>query len=312
MAKNLFNCPIWGLAAREYLRPKYNFLVPFKGETRSPIPFSIFGGSIYKEVVKRAINTLDVKYRKAMLPFILGNSKNEKSLEMGDMIDIRNLLVTGSQGGGKSRFLISTAISLKYFTTPGLLKIHVLDFKGNLSVLSPICHFEKDPKKILKKLEQLSALRKQVQGLVDKYSQNDLLSLNRYYISKSKKILKYNIIIIDEYTSLVQEENKISGLVENLSAMGRSAGFFIIISTQRADHVTLSSRIKSNFLSSISFAQRDFINAQVAGVKGSEKLTKPGELIYNHKLDLKRLQTPYFSLEQARFFTKNLANWLTP
>ena len=101
---------------------------------------------------------------------------------------------------------------------------------------------------------------------------------------------------------------KIEDSLVQLSCLGRAAGYYTIICTQRADHEAISSQIKANVLNNYSFAQRDTINARVAGVIGAEKLTRPGIGILAHGLTSNLVYVPLLKSEEVVWGLKNIAS----
>lgn len=118
-------------------------------------------------------------------------------------------------------------------------------------------------------------------------------------LPKTKKP-KYIVIAIDEVALL--EKHPCMDIVEQISAIGRALGVFLILSLQRPDADVLDGKLKNNLTVRMAFRHSDEINSRItigtgdaANIKQSEK----GLMI--HKLDgIKFVQAPHLKLDAAR------------
>ncbi|MBN6890032.1 cell division protein FtsK, partial [Cytobacillus horneckiae] len=91
-------------------------------------------------------------------------------------------------------------------------------------------------------------------------------------------------------------------LIEEISAIGRALGVFLILSMQRPDSKILDGKLKNNLTVRMGFKCADLINSRIIGTPGSEKLKNEGRMLL--KLPkfstLQEIQAPYLSLEVAK------------
>lgn len=113
---------------------------------------------------------------------------------------------------------------------------------------------------------------------------------------KSKKQLKREVIVIEEYSIL-----KLSALGKDIettllkiAALGRAAGFHIILSTQRPDVKVVSGGLKANIGSRVCFMVASQVDSKVALDEiGAENLVGMGDMLY---------KTPGQAIERLQAF----------
>ncbi|MGO4374741.1 hypothetical protein AB4Z21_29115, partial [Paenibacillus sp. MCAF20] len=111
----------------------------------------------------------------------------------------------------------------------------------------------------------------------------------------------YIVLAIDE-VSLLKKEKDIMEIIEEISAIGRALGVFLILSLQRPDADVLDGKLKNNLTVRMAFRHSDEINSRIsigsgeaAGIKQSEK----GLMV--HKLDgIRYVQAPHLKVEAAK------------
>ena len=72
----------------------------------------------------------------------------------------------------------------------------------------------------------------------------------------------------------------------------------------------ISSRIKANVIHNLSFAQRDKINARVAGVEGAEELRRPGDALIAYHLNRELLRVPLMQPAAVNWWVKNIKKYI--
>jgi S-DNA-T family DNA segregation ATPase FtsK/SpoIIIE len=91
-------------------------------------------------------------------------------------------------------------------------------------------------------------------------------------------------------------------LVEEVSAIGRCLGVFLILSMQRPDSKVLDGKLKNNLTVRMGFRCADLINSRIIGTPGSEKLKNQGRMVI--KLpgfsELKEVQASFLYLDKAK------------
>lgn len=144
-----------------------------------------------------------------------------------------HILINGGTGGGKStllRVLVAQAV-LKNLT------LHAFDAKG--TELSTFRNYDKlvlsrEPEGSLIHLTKLYDLMCTRNRVLYKANCKDVEEYNRSH----KKKLEIILVIIDEFAPF-RKNKKVKEVLAKLLAMARSAGIYIILSTQRIDSETM-------------------------------------------------------------------------
>jgi S-DNA-T family DNA segregation ATPase FtsK/SpoIIIE len=114
------------------------------------------------------------------------------------------------------------------------------------------------------------------------------------------KRVPYIVLGIDE-VALLKKEKKMMELVEDLSAIGRALGMFLILSMQRPDAKVLDGKLKINLTVRMGFRCADLINSRIVGTPGSEKIEEAQGGRYFLKLGkLTEVQAPFLKVEPAK------------
>jgi S-DNA-T family DNA segregation ATPase FtsK/SpoIIIE len=95
-------------------------------------------------------------------------------------------------------------------------------------------------------------------------------------------------------------------LVEEISAIGRALGVFLILSMQRPDRKVLDGKLKNNLTVRMGFKCADLINSRIIGTPGSEKLKGKGRMLITLPIfsELKEIQAPFLTLDKAKEILK--------
>ncbi len=284
---------------------KYSFKNEYKGLFEPPFTFYFFGDTYYKFVMNKARDMLDIELPNATLPILLGIDK-EGRVRVSDLTKLRHILVSGSQGGGKSIGVLSLLTSLIYLAEPSLYHLHVFDPKGDLYFLKNFGSYyntvDAMEKGILtiKKAHKNHSIKRKSYNIADIEEYNEVAT----------KPLKYNIIFVDEFFFLTSELPELWAFAEHLMAVGRADGFYFILTTQRADHNSVSTNARQNATTRMSFWQPDARESKIAGVEGAEKIKRQGDFVMRTAMiSSLPLSIPPTSHSEMRMFLKNLEEW---
>lgn len=155
-----------------------------------------------------------------------------------------HLIVASASGGGKTVYLQSIVLQLKQITK----NLIFVDFKGN--EFGPL---EDDGYKVHTDLEGvLDTLRAFNQGMKERAKELKLKRLRDY----TELGLEPNYLIFDEYSELISmfpntkegkaEKQEFESLLGSICRLGRSAGYYVILSMQQPNASTLSTEIRDN------------------------------------------------------------------
>jgi hypothetical protein len=216
------------------------------------------------------IDTVNIKKKK--LPFMLGVDKNGKVI-IGDYFEMKNVLIAGLPGGGKSVMVNSFIQSLMYFN--GNISFVLVDFKtvelcyyedfDNVTFIEKLTEFDNILDKLLAEMEKrYQAMRRKATNI----SQMD------------SKEYPFIMLVIDEVSEIKlnsindKDSENIEKKVIRLQNKGRAAGIFTLIATQKPDSKQLNPNIKSNANVIMSCKISNKVTQNIVGVKGTETLSK--------------------------------------
>jgi DNA segregation ATPase FtsK/SpoIIIE, S-DNA-T family len=188
----------------------------------------------------------------AYLPFILGVDPIG-NLMFADLVAIVHILVTGQTGGGKSKFLNQLILTMLILRNPSELMMYLIDpkkvefkqFNGFPQVQKVITDMS-EAAKIFASLEVEMNKRYEVM------SKSGHKKIGEYNKS-SKEKLPFIVVVVDEYADLKKDYPKIEKYIETFGGKARAAGIHMIIATQYPLADIVSSVIKENLPSQISF-----------------------------------------------------------
>lgn len=231
------------------------------------------------------------------LPIIVG--KTHYGMEAYDMVDHPHLLIAGETGSGKStqlRAIIPTLIQTKQ---PHELELYMADLKRSEFHMFRRVQHVKEVVTQSKDLYRICVqLKQEMERRGDLLDQHELTHIDDLPPGEKKP---YIILCIDE-VALLKKEKKIMEIVEDISAIGRALGVFLILSMQRPDAEVLDGKLKNNLTVRMAFRHSDEINSRItigsgeaAHVKDSEK----GRMYFKHN-GLKQAQGAFLTAEEAK------------
>lgn len=170
-----------------------------------------------------------------------------------DLDKIRNLVVGGAQGGGKSNFI-------KHI-------VQTLLGKADIIIVDPeevdFVAFHNPPHVQVTTAEQgidtLKALRQEMRERKALFLNKGINKLDEWLGGgKPKKI----VLIIDEYAELYIYP-EFQTILCSIARVGRKYGINIILATQRPDAKTINPQIRANFLATMAFRVANKTNARI-------------------------------------------------
>lgn len=294
-----FSLPI-GLDPKEIKQKEYCFYQVFgknielKGDTKY-YTLRVFA-AVLPSVLEYDYEACVPHFKGMALPIVAGMDLNG-NLVVFDMVKHPHLLIAGETGSGKSTQLRSIISTLIQALPPERLKLYLCDLKrSEFHIFRNIEHVEDvfiTPKEIIPML-QLIKLEMEKRG--------DLLDHHELsHIDDLPKPPPYIVLAIDE-VAMLKKEKKLMEIVEDISAIGRALGVFLILSMQRPDRDVLDGKLKNNLTVRMGFRCADLINSRIIGTPGSEKLEIDGRLLLKIPIfkETKELQAPFLALTGAK------------
>lgn len=217
-----------------------------------------------------------------------------------------NLLIGGVPGSGKSvcERLIMTYLGTKK-AVAGLLQLHAIDLKGGVEFgMFERCSFlssyttNRDP---LKVIEVFRYLQDEMNRRYEILKNTGVTNINDYNNGTRHK-MKYIVTIIDEIANLDSKEA--IAILTDLLRMGRAAGLYFVMATQRPSADVLPGNIKANIPATIAFLCRNAVNSGILlDHAGAEKLKGKGHGILQTTEEIE-FQCFFLDTPQAREMIK--------
>lgn len=261
----------------------------------------------FKYVLKVSKN--NTKKIEKMLPFKLINVNKTSELcfcigksmygyEYIDFSKIPNLLVAGATGWGKS-FCVKSIITQLIHNYPDALDLILIDLKGGteLGIFEPVKQTSFFTFKPWECENILKETFEEIEERLEKFRKLNVKNISEFNEISEEK-MKFKIVIIEEFTILMDYSKEIFDVLIKSLAISRSTGIAVIFSSQRFDSKILDSRIKANIDNRICFHTADAINSKlILDESGAEKLTEKGRAILSRGGERVEFQSFYITDE---------------
>jgi S-DNA-T family DNA segregation ATPase FtsK/SpoIIIE len=229
------------------------------------------------------------------LPIVVGKSR--EGWEVYDMCEHPHLLLAGETGSGKSTELRSILTTLLLTLSPFQLRLYLADLKRSEFHL-----FKRAAEQVV--VDSVSLLRMLYKIKKELLRRGDLLDeaeLANITDLPEKDRPPYIILCVDE-VALLKKERDCMQIIEEISAIGRALGVFLILSMQRPDAQILDGKLKNNLTVRMAFKHSDEVNSRITLGTGGAEFIKPsekGRMLF--KLNqLKTVQAPFLDLFVAK------------
>jgi S-DNA-T family DNA segregation ATPase FtsK/SpoIIIE len=201
------------------------------------------------------------------LPFIIGESVNGELL-FGDLADLPHLLIAGATKSGKSVFTNLLILSLIINVPANELSLYLIDpkqveyslFDGFPQVRQIITDMKKADALLL-------SLVNEMESRYELFAKSGVKNIATYNKNNENKI-PYIVTAIDEYADLVMVNPNVEDHLVRLGQKARAAGIHLIICTQKPLSDIVTSVLKSNLPSAISFRLKTSSDYQTVFGKG--------------------------------------------
>lgn len=231
---------------------------------------------------------------KCKLPIYVG--KDRKGDVFYDMVEHPHLLIAGETGSGKSVALRSILTTLLKSAGEDM-ELYCADLKrSEFHLFRDIAAtVDIEAVHLLKTLLKLKKELKRRGDMLDKAGLANIIEL------PAADRPKFIVLAIDE-VALLKKEKDIMEIIEEISAIGRALGVFLILSMQRPDADVLDGKLKNNLTVRMAFRHADEINSRItigSGEAADIKQSQKGRMVF--KLDgIRYVQAPYLDLPRAK------------
>ena len=237
------------------------------------------------------------------IPFPLGEDADEE-LRFADLAD-GHILIAGSTGSGKTRFVQALIASISRTCDPGDVCLLIIDGKG----LDLATVFRDLPHNLCGPITEIDEAIGAVNWVAHEMDRRRRILRDdgtphiwAYRAAREAHGLAPDLpalcVVIDEVQALTQTSADAMRNLTRLSQQGRASGILLVLATQRPTRNVIDPAIKANLPCRICFRVPSQVDSRVALDRhGAERLRHPGELFAVHPTmnEAVRLTAPFVS-----------------
>ena len=224
------------------------------------------------------------------LSFAVGQDTYGKMIMMS-LLDLPHLLIAGTTNSGKSVMMNLIIASMLYRQTPDELKFVMVDPKGTEMIqykdmphLAGPVLLGLSKNEIARTARTLTWLSEEINRRFEKFSEVNTRNYKDYVKKVPDDKLPYLVLIIDEWTSLLDsaknERDVILTAVQQIAQRGRAAGIHEILVMQAPRAKYIPGAIRANITAGFCFAVLSKMESQqIIQASGGEKLLGKGDML---------------------------------
>lgn len=194
------------------------------------------------------------------LPLVIGEDSIGNPI-VHDLTELKHILIAGATGAGKSVYLNALILTMLMHKNPSELKMILIDPKKvELNHFASLPHvtFVNEMKKAASVFQTLIAEMEKRYDLLAEKGYRSLVQYNQ----KEKEKMPFIVCVVDELSDLMDTHGRlVEDAIIRLGQKARAAGIHLVLCTQKPSADVITTRIKSNLPSAISFrlkAQSDY------------------------------------------------------
>lgn len=204
---------------------------------------------------------------------------------VADLADMPHLLIAGATGMGKSVMLNALISSLLFRSTPGEVRMVMIDpkrvelslFDGIPHLCSPVIRNVRGAAGIFK------AAAQEMDRRYDRLEQKGTRNIHGYnsQVEPSER-MPYIVIFVDELADLMmQAAQEVEGSIVRIAQLARAVGIHLVLATQRPSVDVVTGLIKANIASRVAFAVSSHIDSRtILDTNGAERLIGKGDMLF--------------------------------
>ncbi|MFO7903887.1 MAG: FtsK/SpoIIIE domain-containing protein [Pirellulaceae bacterium] len=206
-----------------------------------------------------------------------------------------SILIGGTSGSGKSVLLQSIVAGLGLCAPPGSVRFVLIDPKrvtfphfADLPCVENPLYLDAEPA-----LKRLSGLVDEMEERYRVLEEGAVPDLRAYNDHVDEPLFRY-VVIIDEYADMILDHDTRSDLdtcIQRIGQKGRTAGFHLVLATQRPDSKVVTGVIKANLQLKIALKVTNAANSRIIlDEPGAEYLIGHGDMLVGGSTAVERLQ----------------------
>lgn len=255
------------------------------GKTTAGIEVANAKGNLvnFKDVFEHLPPLKKDKYMGMFIPFgkdIGGN------YVYADFRELVHILLAGTTGSGKSVYLHTILLSLIMRNTPEEMKLLIIDpkrveFTKYRDIPHLLCPIICDPNDAYSAFLKLADEMQRRYRMFEETETSSIKEYNKDYAPDHHlPKLPYIVVLVDEYSALVESNKAIGNAVLSIGQLARACGIHMIIATQAPRSTIITGSIKANLPTKIALLTGSSVDSvNILGTGGSEKLLGNGDML---------------------------------
>jgi hypothetical protein len=296
-----YNCDSRTYGIELNLGSKFEDLEKLKGQIENAVKNEV---KVINSSFDYFIQLIEANYIPALVPFKFIDSSKMKGFKIAigigengstylDLSRAPHTLIAGTTGWGKSVFLNSFIIQLLHNHND--IELELFDFKGGVELgayknLKQTKTFIIRPEQAAARIKELYS---EIEERYDLISESNSRTIDDYNKKSTDKMVR-KIVILEEFTILLGQNQELTDTLIKSLAIARAAGVHYIFTSQRFSSKIIDGNIKSNIDNRICFHTSDGINSKIIlDEMGAEKLNIKGRAIYSNGSEKVFIQSFY-------------------
>lgn len=251
------------------------------------------------------------KNHSSVLKIALGETP-DGDLVIGDLEKWVHVLIAGVPGSGKSTFL-HVIINCLMMQKPEDVRMIMFDLKQ-----VELMRYNELPHLLAPVITNIKKVEDELVYLISEMNRRYAMLRNtncsniQQYRSRGNS-MPYLVVIIDELAEIILQDKDLEKQIIRLAQKGRACGIHLVIATQKPIAEVVTSLIKGNIDTRISFKVASHYDSMVIlDSPGAEKLGKCGDMLLRDEDGLTRLQCCYISHNEIEQNILKYRNHITP
>lgn len=252
----------------------------------------------------------------SLVPFKLFETSHEIGMKVAvamgsegviylDLTKVPHTLIAGATGWGKSIF--TKNLILQIINNFPSTELELFDFKAGVELgvfkdLRQTKSFIIRPHQAEEEIDRIYGEIEDRFAILNSTNSRDWMEHNK----KSSNKINPKVIVIEEFTVLLDQSKEVSTTLTKSLAIARASGVFFIFTSQRFDVKTIDPRVKANIDNRVCFHVADGTNSKVIlDVVGAERLDKVGRCLISVAGVLQEGQAPYVKESDVRKYIES-------